>query len=166
MGTCIDKRQNQAGELKDMCAGGSRDHLAQRFDCNFCMADHAVDRNDRRLEPKRDFVEFLVATYDQSAFGIAESIVDSARRVTLAGDYIQLREPPMISCLRGLDELSGPRDGFVLFSQYAEDPCVKNNAGGRVDIAVVSCPAKCSSKISQFNREPGVGLPLSRTVPH
>ena len=97
--------------------------------------------------------------------GVANGRLYPSGHVAQRRHHIQGREPGVVDGAGRLDELFGPRDGFVILSLKADPYRVRGDGGGDIQVAMVGSPPECGAQIGQFDDEPVVRLTLSGTVP-
>ena len=71
----------------------------------------------------------------------------------------------MVDSPGGLDELFGPRYRLVILCAEAEEPRIRRDGGGGVEVVVFGGPPKRGAQIGEFGGEPVVRLPLPGAVP-
>ena len=122
----------------------------------------------RRTKPAFHPVRRRVQGVSQNSltdFDIADRVFNSPSHPAQRRDHIQIRKPCVSGGDRGLDQLFRPRDGLIVLDTEAEEPHVRRERGGGIEIAVVGGPAKRFAEVGEFGREPRVRLPLAWAVP-
>ena len=139
---------------------------AAPFDRPFGLADEDV----RTAKPALDAVAATssAATADNRLTGVAvaDSRLDPSRPCSTATpSRTENASRGWSTDAGGLDQLFGPGDRFVSFDETAEQPRVRGDGGGDVEVTVVGGPPERGAQIGQLGGEPVVRLPLAGAVP-
>jgi hypothetical protein len=114
---------------------------AAPLDRPFGLADIQVLSTQHGLESEGNLA---AATAHCRPPGVAEldGLLESPHKPAQRGRHIQEHEPRMNDGLGGRDQLLRPRDGLAILYAEAEEPGIRRNGGGHVEVALVGGPPK------------------------